>query len=139
MLASHDRTRVSHAPELQALSWTAELLHGDHAPVQSLDQLALLAARVGSERWGWLLVQSADESHRFAQLAVAADGNLKVEVGAVIGGAPRHTVWRLEGGHDGRHPGAHFAEIARDWFALGVLPGWTASRVGGHGVDDEPF
>lgn len=139
MLASDDRARVQRAPEVLDLSWTAELLHGDHASVQSLDQLSLLAARVGSPRWAWLLVQSSDESHRFAQLMVSADGALVVEVGAVVSGHSRHTVWRLESAHDGRRPGDHFPEIARDWFALGVLPGWTASLLGGGGADDEPF
>ncbi len=139
MLASDDRTRVFRAPDVNLLSWTSDVLQGDYAPVQSLDQLAVLAARVVQRRWAWVLVQSADDTHRFAQLVMGSDGQVRVEVGAVIGGAARHTVWRLEPAHDGRVPGHHFAEIARDWFALGVLPGWTAARLDHLGADDEPF
>lgn len=139
MLISDDRTRVRRTLDVHHLSWTTEVLQGDYAPLQSADQLAVLAARVGQLRWSWLLVQSNDESHRFAQIVVDARGQRRVEVGAVIGTDARHTVWRLEPAGAARDPGDFFAEIARDWFALGVLPGWTATRVDLLGLDDEPF
>lgn len=139
MLTSDARAQARRTPDVHTLSWTADVLQGDYAPVQSLDQLGVLAARVGQHRWRWVLVQSADDSHRFAQLMVGPHGEPRVEVGAVMTGASRHTVWLLESSGDHREPGDCFAEIARDWFAHGVLPGWTATRVEALGVDDEPF
>lgn len=122
------------------LEYTADALVGSYAAVRSWAHLDSLADRVAARSWRWLIVQRRhDAGQRFAQCLDTA-GEVVIELGALDAATGRHAVWRLHrDDRTGCAPGVEsFLAIARDWLSLGVVPGFTATRLPIDG-DDAPF